>query len=268
MDIGSTAQSAVWGSMLLSEVTAFGLELARIVGLVITSPIPWEAAPRQAKVAVVILLALVAHGTPMAEGFDPNDMVSLVSAVILELGTGVAMGFVVRITVGIAEVTGTTVAPLIGFGAAQMFDPMTNASDSVLTRLFRSLGLLLGLAAGVHRYIIGGLLLSFKRVPVGSALRPDLAAPYLLRLTGDLLEIGVRLALPIIAVLLMLQVALAFVSRAAPAMQVFSIGFVVLFLAGGIVLSMALPDIGQELLTSWEHTGYQMEQVLMEMVAH
>jgi flagellar biosynthesis protein FliR len=66
----------------------------------------------------------------------------------------------------------------------------------------------------------------------------------------------------------MLQVALAFVSRAAPAMQVFSIGFVVLFLAGGIVLSMALPDIGRELLTAWEHTGYQMEQVLMEMVKH
>src|SRR5690606_32134749 len=129
-----------------------------------------------------------------------------------------------------------------------MFDPMTGQSDSVLTRLFRSLALLLGLAAGVHRYIIGGLLLSFQRVPVGSALRPDLSAPYLLRLTADVLEIGVRLALPVIAVLLMIQVALAFVSRAAPAMQVFSIGFVVLFLAGGLVLAMAMPDIGQELL--------------------
>lgn len=268
MDIGSTIQSSVWGDMLQNEVTAFGLELARIVGLVITSPIPWEVAPRQAKVAVVILLALVAHGTPMAEGFDPGNLLSLAGAVVLEFGTGVAMGFAVRLTVGIAEVTGTTVAPLIGFGAAQMFDPMTGQSDSVLTRLFRSLALLLGLAAGVHRYIIGGLLLSFKRVPVGSALRPDLTAPYLLRLTGDMLEIGIRLALPVIAVLLMLQVALAFISRAAPAMQVFSIGFVVLFLAGGIVLSLALPDIGQELLTAWEHTGYQMEQVLMETVSH
>lgn len=252
---------------MLTEVTAFGLELARITGLVMTSPIPWEAAPRQAKVGVVVLLGLVAHGTPMAEGFDPGNLLALASAVVLELGTGVAMGFVVRLTVGIAEVTGTTVAPLIGFGAAQMFDPMTGQSDSVLTRLFRSLVLLLGLAAGAHRYVIGGLLLSFRRVPVGSVLRPDLAAPYLLRLTEDLLEVGVRLALPVIAVLLMLQVALAFVSRAAPAMQVFSIGFVVLFLAGGVVLSLALPDIGQELLTAWEHTGYQMEQVLMETVA-
>lgn len=268
MDIGTAAHSSVWGSLLLEEVTTFGLELARVAGLVMTSPIPWEVAPRQAKVAAVILLALVAHGTPMADGFDSANLLSLVGAVVLEFGTGVAMGFVVRLTVAIAEITGTTVAPLIGFGAAQMFDPMTGQSDSVLTRLFRSLALLLGLAAGVHRYIIGGLLLSFQRVPVGSALRPDLAAPYLLRLTADVLEIGVRLALPVIAVLLMIQVALAFVSRAAPAMQVFSIGFVVLFLAGGLVLSMAMPDIGQELLTAWEHTGYQMERVLMEMTAH
>lgn len=267
MDIGSTVHSSVWGGVLLDEVTAFALEMARIVGVVITSPIPWEVAPRQTKVVVVLLLALAAHGTPLAEGFVPIDLLTIVTAAVLEFGTGVAMGFVVRLTVGIAEVAGSTVAPIIGFGAAQMFDPMTGQADSILVKLFRHLALLLGLAAGAHRFVIGGLLLSFKRVPVGTALRPDLAATFLLRLTEDLLEVGVRLALPVIAVLLLLQVALAFVSRAAPAMQVFSIGFVVLFMAGGVVLTLAMPDTGQELLVAWDRTGYQMEQVLMEMVS-
>lgn len=260
--------SSLWGGMLLTEVTAFALELARITGLVVVSPIPWEVAPKQAKVGIVLFLGLVAHGTPMAEGFDPGDLLTLGATTVLEFATGAAMGFVVRMTVGIAEVAGTTVAPIIGFGAAQVFDPMTGQSDSVLTRLFRSLALLLGISAGVHRYIIGGLLMSFQRVPVGSLLRPDLAATYLLRLSEELLEAGIRLSLPVIAVLLLLQVALAFVSRAAPAMQVFSIGFVVLFLAGGVVLTLALPDMGQELLELWERTGFQMEQVLMEIVTH
>jgi flagellar biosynthetic protein FliR len=187
---------------------------------------------------------------------------------VLEFATGVAMGFVVRLTVGIAEVAGSTVGPIIGFGAAQLFDPSTGQTDSILVRLFRSLALLLGLAIGAHRYIIGGLLMSFQRVPVGSVLQPGLAAPYLLSLTANLLEVGVRLALPVIAVMLLLQVALAFVSRAAPAMQVFSIGFVVLFLAGGVVLTLAMPDTGQELIEAWERTGYQMEHVLMEIVEH
>jgi flagellar biosynthetic protein FliR len=267
MQLVNTVQANVWGDLLLDQTTIFVLELARITGLVITSPIPWEVAPRQVKAVLVIALALVAHGAPAAEGM-PSDLLSVVTATVLEFGTGVAMGFVVRITVGIAEVAGSTVGPMIGFGAAQMFDPMTGQSDTVLVRLYRTLALLLALTAGVHRYVIGGLLLSFQRVPVGSILRPDLAAPYLLTLTGDLIEIGVRLSLPIIAVLLLLQVALAFVSRAAPAMQVFSIGFVVLFLAGGIVMTLAMPGTGQELLEAWERMAYQMEHVLMEVAQH
>jgi flagellar biosynthetic protein FliR len=265
MQVITSVPATIWGDLLMDEVTAFILELARIVGLVVTSPLPWEAAPRQAKTAIVILLALVAHGAPMAEGFRTGDLLSLALATVLEFGTGVAMGFVVRMTVGIAEVAGSTVGPIIGFGAAQMFDPMTGQSDTILVRMFRSLALLIGLAIGAHRHIIGGVLLSFHRVPVGSVLNPGLAAPYLLTLSGELLEIGVRLALPIIAVLLLLQIALAFVSRAAPAMQVFSIGFVVLFLAGGFVMVLALPDTGFEFAEAWERTGYQMERVLMEI---
>jgi flagellar biosynthesis protein FliR len=157
------------------------------------------------------------------------------------------------------------VAPVIGFGAAQIFDPMTGGSDSVLVKVYRLFGILLALAMGVHRVIIGTLLLSFQKVPVGSLVRPDLATPYLLELVGELLEVGVRLALPVLAVLLLVQVALGFVSRAAPAMQIFSIGFAVTFAVGGVVVVAALPDTGQELITAWERTGSQMERVLAEL---
>ncbi len=264
MDAGA-AGSGVWGGMLLVEATLFMLELARITGVVVAAPVPFEPAPRQAKIGLVIMLALVAHGTPAAEGFDAQNLASLVGAVVLEFATGVAMGMVVRILVAIAEIAGSNVAPVIGFGAAQVFDPMTGASDSVLVKVYRLFGILLALAAGIHRVIVGTMLLSFRKVPVGSLIRPDLAAPYLLDLVGELLEVGVRLALPVLAVLLLVQVALGFVSRAAPAMQIFSIGFAVTFAVGGIVVVMALPDTGQELLTAWERSGAQMERVLMEI---
>lgn len=265
MDPGALTSSGVWGGVLLSEVTLFVLELARITGVVIAAPVPWEVAPRQAKIGAVILLGLVAHGTPAAEGFDADSLATLVGAGVLEFATGAAMGMVVRITVAIAEIAGSTVAPVIGFGAAQVFDPMTGESDSVLVKVYRLFGILLALALGVHRVIIGTLLLSFQKVPVGSLIRPELAYPYLLELVGDLLHIGVRLALPILAVLLLVQVALGFISRAAPAMQIFSIGFAVTFAVGGIVVVMALPDTGLELVTAWERTGSQMERMLTEI---
>lgn len=265
MDPGGASGAGVWGGMLLMETTLFMLELARITGVVLAAPVPFEAAPRQAKIGLVILLALVAHGTPAAQGFDSQSLASLAAAVVLEFATGVAMGMVVRIAVAIAEIAGSNVAPVIGFGAAQVFDPMTGESDSVLVKVYRLFGILLALAVGVHRVIIGTLLLSFEKVPVGSLVRPDLAAPYLLELVGEMLQVGAKLALPVLAVLLLIQVALGFISRAAPAMQIFSIGFAVTFAVGGFVVVMALPDTGQELITAWERSGAQMERVLTEI---
>jgi flagellar biosynthesis protein FliR len=265
MDLGALAGSSAWGGVLLMEVTLFVLELARITGVVIAAPVPWEVAPRQAKIGLVILLGLLAHGTPAAQGFDPQNLATLVGTTVLEFATGVAMGMVVRITVAIAEIAGSTVAPVIGFGAAQVFDPMTGESDSVLVKVYRLFGILLALSIGVHRVIVGTMLLSFQKVPVGSLIRPDLASPYLMDLVGELLEVGVRLALPVLAVLLLAQVALGFISRAAPAMQIFSIGFAVTFAVGGVVVVLALPDTGQELITAWERSGGQMERVLSDI---
>ena len=250
---------------LVPQVAALFLEMARVSGLVIVSPVPWEAAPKQSKAMVVVFLALASHGTGFAEGFDSENLAMLALGVVTEFATGAALGFVVRMTVAIAEVMGSTVAPIIGFGAAQVFDPGTGQSDSVLTRMFRLLAILLGLAVGVHRVIIGSLIASFESVPVGSLLRPGMAAEYLLELSADMLRIGVRLALPVLAVLLMVQLALGFVSRAAPAIQIFSIGFAVLLAVGGVVLVLTLPDTGQEMLGAWDRTGRQMERVLMEL---
>lgn len=259
------AESTLLGAWLLPAVTQLFLEMARVSGLVVVSPIPWEGAPKQAKAMSVFFLALSAHGAGFAPGFDGEELSMLALGVVTEFATGAAMGFVVRMTVAIAEVLGSTVAPIMGFGAAQVFDPGTGQSDSVLTRMFRLLAILLGLAVGVHRVVIGTLVASFESVPVGSLLRPGLAAEYLIELSAEMLRAGVRLALPVLAILLMVQLALGFVSRAAPAIQIFSIGFAVLLAVGGVVLVLTLPDTGQEMLGAWDRTGRQTERVLMEL---
>ncbi len=72
-----------------------------------------------------------------------------------------------------------------------------------------------------------------------------------------------RWAIPVVAVLFMTQMALGFVSRAAPAMQIFSVGFAVTLVVGGAAIVIALPDIGREVIAELGRVGPRLEGVLL-----
>ncbi|HEX7453646.1 MAG TPA: flagellar biosynthetic protein FliR, partial [Polyangiaceae bacterium] len=145
---------------------------------------------------------------------------------------------------------------------AQLFDPQTKNMQNVLVTFLRNFAVLLGLIAGIHRVVLGGLLASFKVVPVGSLSNSALETPVILAMTTEALASGVRVAVPLIAILFMTQVTLAFISRAAPAMQIFSIGFAVTMATGGLVMVLVLPDLGFELLSEVSRTGGKIETLL------
>ena len=97
---------------------------------------------------------------------------------------------------------------------------------------------------------------------MGSLISPSQISPLLVEASSVVLSTGVRLALPILAVLMIVQLALGFVSRAAPAMQIFSVGFAFTLITGGVALSLALPDVGRELSVLFTSVGPRMEEVL------
>jgi flagellar biosynthesis protein FliR len=248
--------------LLRSELGSFALEVARITGLVVVSPLLWLEAPKRLKAALILMLAVLVHGGGnVAPGvLGAPELAAF--CIFGELALGAAMGFVVRLALSVAEVTANTAAPLIGFGAAQIFNPATGDADTVLTAILRYLALWIALLTGLHRVVIGTLLASFHAVPVGSFIAPARVWPLLLEISGTVLTTGVRLALPLVAVLFMVQVALGFVSRAAPAMQIFSVGFAFTLIIGGFVLALSLPDFGRELTVELSTVGSRMESVL------
>jgi flagellar biosynthesis protein FliR len=247
---------------ILAEAAGFGLELTRVTGLIIVMPLPWESAPKRVKAALVIMLSLLAHGaTPPPVGAFVGPLGAML-CVVGEFFAGAAMGFVVRLLVAVAETTGGIIAPIIGFGAAQVFDPGTGEQDSVLTRVFRLMAMLLFVTLGVHRVVISALLHSFGAVPVGSITHPEASAEIMLQLTAGVLESGLRLALPVVAVLTMSQLALAFVSRAAPTIQIFSVGFAVLLVVGGATLVLTLPDTARELIEDASKVEPRIEELM------
>lgn len=248
--------------LLRAEAGTFALETVRISGVVIAAPLAWLAAPLRVRAALVLLLAFAAHAEVGAE-LSSRPIEQMAFAVGSEFMLGLGIGFVVRLFVAVAEMAADHIAPMMGIGAAQLFDPQTKSMQNVLATLLRNFAVLLGLVAGLHRVVLGGVLASFRVVPVGSLQNPALETPVILAMTSEALATGVRLAIPFIAILFMTQIALAFISRAAPAMQVFSIGFAVTMATGGLVLILVLPDMGYELLAEVARSGDKIETLLL-----
>jgi flagellar biosynthetic protein FliR len=93
-------------------------------------------------------------------------------------------------------------------------------------------------------------------------VNPGRAAAGILALTAGCVEAGLRIALPTVAVLFMVQIALAFIARAAPALQIFAVGFAVTLGVGLIVVIVSLPDIARYILVEISHVDARVASLL------
>jgi flagellar biosynthetic protein FliR len=248
--------------VLRTEVALFLLECGRISGVILVAPLAWASAPIRVRVALVLLLGLFVHGLSSEARLPPSPLL-VAGALVVELGVGVGMGLIVRFVVAIAEVSGEVISPAIGLGMASAFDPSTHAHQSQIASLLRYFVLFVALLTGLHRVLLGALLAGFRLLPVGTTNDLALALPGLVHLSSVVIAVGVRVALPLVAVLYMTQIALAFVARAAPQMQVFNVGFAVMLAVGLTVLAMLLPDVARALVIELSQLGSRLEDLLV-----
>jgi flagellar biosynthesis protein FliR len=250
------------------EIVLFVLELSRLTGVVAVSPIPWTNAPQRVRVGLVLFLGLAVHGPSLT-------MVSstpLPTPSILSLGTelliGVSIGFVVRLAIASVEIAGNAIAAPMGVSAAEAFDPSIGSADTAVTRLLRQLALLLAVAVGFHRTVLEAAISSFRSVPVGYTPHFASTLELFMALGGSVFSVGLRLALPLLAVLLTANLALGFVSRAAPALQLFSVGFAALLATGAAALLYSLPDLAAEILREFSIATDSLSRMLRALAPH
>ncbi len=254
--------------LLLAEVGLLILSCARLSGMLVLAPLGWDVAPARIRGVLVLVLGLSVHSMhPRALSLENLGVFSWLLMALGEFILGAAMGFVVRIVISIAEIAAESFSPIMGLGAAQIFDPQTSSTGTVLAKMFKYLAIFLALVVGVHRVVLSALLQSFQAIPIGTMDAPGGAAEPLLALVSDAIESGVRIAIPILALLFMTQAALAFISRAAPAMQIFSVGFAVTLAVGAVATILTIPDIGRELLVQLTYVGRHIEQVAASMLS-
>ena len=134
-------------------------------------------------------------------------------------------------------------------------------------RVMTLLAMLLFLAMGAHRVALGYLIESFRVVPIGQSADISSSALIFVNYLSQAVEAGVRLSLPVVGVALIVQAALALVSRASPQLQVFSIGMGISVAAAFLTVLGTLNDTAAGLGAEMEHEAPRIEEVLSEAAA-
>jgi len=197
------------------------------------------AIPIRAKVALALVVAIAVAGTVKQTAPLEFTWASAVLAVEQVL-VGVAIGFAMQLTMAAIGLAGEFVGVQMGFGFASLFDIQTGFEVPVMANFFNLVALLLFFALNGHLVLLGVLVKSFAVVPIGAGSGIGAAGWGALAGAGAaLFQMGVWLALPVVAILLAAHLAVGFVSRVAPQFNVMSIGFSV-FMWVGIAAVVAL----------------------------
>jgi len=249
-----------------AEGMLYALECARIAGLIIAAPLAWLNAPMRIRGALVLMLGFVVHGSS-PHGKIPESLIEVAWLWIVEFMLGIAMGLIVRFILAMAEVAAEIIAPMIGLSVAHVFDATSHSTQNILTTILRNASVLIALAVGVHRTLLQALLGGFKVIPVGEVASPAASLKLMCELSGNVLLVGVRLALPLLAILFIVQITLAFVSRAAPQLQVFSVGFAIATAVGLTTFILVFPDITRGFIVEYSQVSTQLERLYSDMGA-
>lgn len=241
---------AQWPSL----VAAWLWPMARVSGLILTAPILGASSlpPRVRIGLVLVLTAVLAPLTQAPAHVDPLSLSSML-VVTQQFLTGMAIGFVLRLAFEAVSLGGALIASAMGLGYAMVIDPQQGGQSSTLSQLYMALATLLFLAMNGHLALIELLAQGLHGHALRSAHIRDEDLWHVLVWTAHLFNGAVQVALPALIALLVVNLGFGAISRAAPSMNLFAVGFPITLSLGLIVIWLALrvlPDAFGTLLDS------------------
>lgn len=216
----------------------------RIAGMMLVAPaFSSTVIPRTVRVALLVVLTVLMQPAALASVRGVPELTA--TAFVSETLIGFALGLGVALLVGAAESAGDVMAVQMGLSGASLLDPLDTTQAPVLGTLTRLFATTLLLTVNFHYVMLGALADSAERFPVGSPVSLQGGALAVLQLGGTLFVLGVRFAAPVIAAVMIANVALAVLGRAAPQLNVLSVAFPLQITIGLFALLAALPAMAR-----------------------
>jgi flagellar biosynthesis protein FliR len=238
-------------------IAGFLLALVRASAfLTLAPPFSTRTIPSKVKVGFAFALALAA-APHLQDQEIPLDTAPFIGVIALQVFAGVLLGFLAMLVLSSVQAAGSLIDLFGGFTMDSAYDPLSNAQSSVFGRFHQLMAATLLFVIDGHLILVRGFLASFEAVPAEEILWNDLAR-LVTKDVGVFFLAACEMAGPLVGVMFVSEVALGMLSKAAPQMNVFQLGFplkifLTLLLIGGTFTAMpeALGALVDNVLRSW-----------------
>jgi len=240
--------SATLAALLLATVRATGF-------VVLAPPFNSSGIPTAVKGALAMALAVVVF--PHIAGDLPAITAGfLIVTAITEAVIGAALGFIVQVLFTAVQLAGDIIDVNGGFSLQPAYDPLSLSTHGVIGKLHYLLATTLLFTSGGDLLLVRGFVTSYEGLPVGGSLPTEQLGSTLITVFSMMFLAALQIAGPMVAVLLLADVALALLSRAAPALNIFAFGFPVKIMLTLTLLGLTFPLLPPA-LDALMHTGVQ-----------
>ncbi|AME23336.1 MULTISPECIES: flagellar biosynthetic protein FliR [Burkholderiaceae] len=235
------AQLNVW-------LTSFLWPFTRILALIATAPLLSHlAVPVRVKVGVAAFIALIVAPTigavPQVTVFSADGVLILINQFMV----GAALGMTMQIAFASIDAAGEFIGQQMGLGFATLYDPRQGGNAVVISRYLNTIAFLAFLVFDGHLQMISALVQTFQNVPVSANVLGSMTHARgwqtLATYGVSIFSTGLLLSLPVVAALLIANLALGILNRAAPQIGIFQVGFPVTMLVGFLLIQLMIPNL-------------------------
>ena len=222
-------------------LAAFFLLSARLAALLLVTPLASLAVAPAVRVVLVLALALaLAAGLPAARLPASLGAGALFAALAEEVAVGIVMGLGIAVAFAAFSIAGGMLDVQVGFGIAQVFDPVTRRQLPILTSIFEQLAVVAFFLGDWHLRVLRGLAYGLERWPPGGVDWTALDAAAVTHHAAALFGLGFALAAPVVFFVFLLDCVLGVLTRNLPQMQMFALAIPLKVVAGGGALALWL----------------------------
>lgn len=240
------------------------LILMRVAGLVMTAPFfSYSSVPMRIRAALSVFLALIVIQTVPVITLQYSGVFGYSVLILKETMLGVTLGLMCTICFYVVNLAGQLMDMEMGLSMANMLDPMTNMQFSVTGNLYNYLLMLMLVVTNMHYYILRAIVDSFSYFNVGEAVFDTTSLKnVVLDFIVNYFIIAVRIILPVFCCMLLINVVLGVLAKAAPQMNMFVVGMQIKVLVGLIILVLVI----QSFPMVADYIFDEMKQVISQVI--
>ncbi|GGF80206.1 flagellar biosynthetic protein FliR [Paenibacillus albidus] len=202
--------------------------------------------PNTFKIGISFFVSLIVFSAEGAGYTVPQDL-SYVLLIVREVLIGLLLGFIAFLMMMVIQGAGSFIDIQIGFGMANVIDPMTGASSPILGNFKYMIALLLFLSMNGHHHLLDAIVSSYKWIPINNDMFLKMIdgslSEFLARTFAQSLVLAFQLAAPLVTALFLTDIGLAFLARTAPQYNVFVIGVPLKIVVGLALLLVLMPGM-------------------------